>query len=66
MTFKTEPSTADRRLRLALWTVAIVLALIGGGVAIVTSSWAPLVIVFGLALPMIPFRSPMTTRQRTR
>jgi hypothetical protein len=50
-----------------MWVIAIIVALAGILLAVVTWSWAPLIaIVFGLALPLIPLRSPMTMRGRER
>jgi fatty acid desaturase len=58
MTRTTTTRTFERRLFIALWALAIVLAVTGAVLAVVTSSWVPLVcIVFGLAVPMMPFRS---------
>ncbi len=60
-------TTADdrstRRLRTIMWVVAIGIAVIGIVLAIVTWSPVPLVaIVLGLALPLLPLRTPMTSR----
>ena len=61
------PSPSTRRLLAALWILAGVIALGGIILAITTGSWLPLVtIVFGLALPMMPLRSPATMRHAAR
>jgi hypothetical protein len=63
MTRTSTTGTFERRLITALWVFATVLAVTGAVLAIATSSWAPLVcIVFGLAVPLIPFRSPLVKK----
>jgi hypothetical protein len=63
----TETRTSIEHLFTTMWAIAILVALTGITLAIVTWSWVPLVaIVFGLALPMIPLRSPLTMRRRGR
>lgn len=48
-----------------VWSVAIVLTVTGIVVAVVISSWLPLIgIVGGLALPMFPLAALMTGRAR--
>jgi hypothetical protein len=63
----TATKTSVEHLIMTMWAIAIVVALAGVVLAIVTWSWVPLVAIgFGLALPMIPFRSPLTMRRRER
>jgi hypothetical protein len=63
----TATKTSAERLFTTMWAIAIIVTLAGITLAIVTWSWVPLVaIVFGLALPLIPLRTPLTMRQRGR
>jgi hypothetical protein len=63
----TATKTSVEHVILSMWVIAIIVALAGILLAVVTWSWAPLIaIVFGLALPLIPLRSPMTMRGRER
>lgn len=56
-----------RWLRATVWGIALALALLGVVLAVLSSSWLPLVyIVLGLALPMFPVGSPMTRSRRRR
>ena len=60
-------TTADdrstRRLRTIMWVVAIGIAVAGIVLAIVTWSLLPFAaVVLGLALPLLPLRTPMTSR----
>lgn len=60
---RTQP---PRWLRTVVWTIAIALSVIGIVLSIVSSSWLPLIcIVGGLALPMFPIGTPMTSRARS-
>jgi hypothetical protein len=63
----TATKTSVEHLFTTMWAIAIIVTLAGITLPIVTWSWVPLVaIVFGLALPLIPLRSPLTMRQRGR
>ena len=54
-----------RWLRATVWGIALALALLGVVLAVLSSSWLPLVyIVLGLALPMFPVGSLMTRSRR--
>ena len=43
-----------RRVRTALWVIAALLGALGIAVAVATGSWWPLVLVAGLAVPLLP------------
>ncbi|WP_127794657.1 hypothetical protein [Agromyces sp. LHK192] len=47
----------QRRARIAAWVSVAVIALCGVVVAIATAEWWPLVLLLGLALPMLPIGS---------
>lgn len=48
--------------RTMIWIALLAIAVFGVVAAIVVSSWWPLIAVGGLALPMIPVRTPSTRR----
>ncbi|KRA25022.1 hypothetical protein ASD65_11750 [Microbacterium sp. Root61] len=41
-------------VRTALWIIAVVIAAVGAVAAIAIGSWLPLLLVAGLAVPLIP------------
>lgn len=62
---ETTAPTISPRLRIGVWVIVIVVALIGVVVAIASASLWPLIAFLALAVPMLPF-STRDTRGRTR
>ncbi|ANG84228.1 MULTISPECIES: hypothetical protein [Microbacterium] len=56
-------STVPTWLRVLVWSIAIALAIVGIVLAVVSSSFWPLIAFAGLAVPMMPIGSMRSSRR---
>lgn len=56
-------STVPTWLRVLVWSIAIALAIVGIVLAVVSSSFWPLIAFAGLAVPMMPIGSVRSSRR---